>query len=89
MGQRHILPDVQGRDEVIALENERNLPGADLGQLPLGALPDRGAVQEILPRVGTSRQPRMFIIVDLPEPEVPMMATNSPWSMLSVTHPAR
>ncbi|CUQ41756.1 Uncharacterised protein [Flavonifractor plautii] len=37
------------------------------------------------PRVGTSRQPRMFIIVDLPEPEVPMMATNSPWSMLSVT----
>ena len=32
------------------------------------------------PRVGTSRQPRMFIIVDLPEPEVPMMATNCPAS---------
>ena len=26
----------------------------------------------------------MFISVDLPEPEVPMMATNSPASMVSV-----
>ncbi len=30
------------------------------------------------PSVGRSRQPRMFISVDLPEPEAPMMATNSP-----------
>ena len=30
------------------------------------------------PRVGTSRQPRMFIMVDLPDPEEPTMATNSP-----------
>ena len=28
--------------------------------------------------MGRSRQPRMFISVDLPEPDVPMMATNSP-----------
>ena len=27
----------------------------------------------------------MFISVDLPEPELPMMATNSPASMASVT----
>ena len=34
-----------------------------------------------VPDVGRSRQPRMFISVDLPEPEVPMMATNSPGSI--------
>jgi hypothetical protein len=27
----------------------------------------------------------MFIVVDLPEPEAPMMATNSPSRMSSVT----
>ena len=32
------------------------------------------------PLVGLSRQPRMFIAVDLPEPLGPMMATNSPAS---------
>ena len=31
-----------------------------------------------VPRVGRSRQPRMFIRVDLPEPLEPMNATNSP-----------
>ncbi len=31
-----------------------------------------------VPLVGTSRQPRMFIAVDLPEPLGPMTATNSP-----------
>jgi hypothetical protein len=30
------------------------------------------------PDVGVSRHPRRFISVDFPEPEVPMMATNSP-----------
>ena len=29
--------------------------------------------------MGTSRQPSRFIIVDLPEPEGPMMATYSPF----------
>ena len=31
-----------------------------------------------VPDVGRSRQPRMFISVDLPEPDGPMIATNSP-----------
>ena len=31
-----------------------------------------------VPRVGRSRQPMMFMNVDLPEPEAPMMAMNSP-----------
>jgi hypothetical protein len=33
-----------------------------------------------VPLVGRSRQPMMFISVDLPEPDGPMMAMNSPSS---------
>ena len=32
-----------------------------------------------------SRQPSMFINVDLPEPDEPMIATNSPRSIVSDT----
>src|ERR1700754_990968 len=32
------------------------------------------------PRLGTSRQPRMFISVDLPDPDEPITATYSPAS---------
>ena len=35
-----------------------------------------------LPEVGLSKSPKICIRVDLPEPEGPMMATNSPSSML-------
>ncbi len=38
-----------------------------------------------MPLLGTSRQPRMFISVDLPEPEAPMIATKSPRSTVSET----
>ena len=38
-----------------------------------------------LPEVGTSNPPIMFSRVDLPLPEVPTMATNSPCSMERVT----
>jgi hypothetical protein len=31
-----------------------------------------------MPEVGVSRQPRMFIVVDLPDPEGPITATKSP-----------
>ena len=34
--------------------------------------------------LGVSRQPIMFISVDLPEPDGPMMATYSPRSMLEI-----
>ena len=39
---------------------------------------DRVPVDKIEPLVGVSRQPRVFNSVDLPEPDVPMMVTNSP-----------
>jgi len=31
--------------------------------------------------VGTSKQPRMFIVVDLPDPDGPITATKSPAAM--------
>ena len=37
------------------------------------------------PLVGRSRQPMMFIIVDLPDPDDPMMATNSPAATETLT----
>src|ERR1019366_9146097 len=38
-----------------------------------------------MPEVGRSRQPRMFIRVDLPEPDGPMIATKSPRRICSET----
>ncbi|MNC95051.1 hypothetical protein D3C83_120640 [compost metagenome] len=37
------------------------------------------------PLVGRSRQPSTFMKVDLPEPDGPMMATNSPRSISTLT----
>ncbi len=37
------------------------------------------------PVVGMSRQPRMFMSVDFPDPDAPMTATNSPRSMRRLT----
>ena len=38
-----------------------------------------------VPEVGVSRKPRMFISVDLPEPDAPIRATMSPFSTRSDT----
>ena len=38
-----------------------------------------------VPDVGTSRQPIIFMKVDLPDPLAPMMATNSPRFMVKET----
>src|ERR1700722_9425781 len=43
------------------------------------------AFNQYSPFVGVSRQPIKFIIVDLPEPDGPMMATYSPRSMRRLT----
>ena len=69
----------QRRQQVELLEDEADAPVADVGQLVLGHArrrPRRPAGR--CPSVGTSRQPRMCISVDLPEPDGPMTATYSP-----------
>ena len=61
---------------------------AGCGSPPAGrssSLPTSDAIERVGPGVGRSRQPRMFISVDLPEPDGPMIATNSPRSMSSET----
>ena len=39
--------------------------------------------KRILPLVGRSRHPTIFTAVDFPEPEGPMMETNSPFFISS------
>jgi hypothetical protein len=41
--------------------------------------------QEVVALLGVSRQPSRFMKVDLPDPEGPMMATNSPGSTFRST----
>ena len=38
-----------------------------------------------MPRLGVSRQPIRFISVDLPDPDGPMIATYSPFSISMLT----
>lgn len=60
------------------MEHEAYFTVAEYGTLGFahGAYGD--AVQQILSYGGRIQQPSMFNSVDLPEPDVPMMVTNSP-----------
>ena len=48
-GQLHVLIGVESGDQVVPLEDEADLPVPQVGQLPVGALVDAGAVQEVVP----------------------------------------
>ncbi len=77
--QLDVLERRGARQQVEALEHEADLRVADLGALRRRRAPRRrcrrGGSE---PEVGRSRQPRMFMSVDLPEPDGPITATNSP-----------
>jgi hypothetical protein len=60
------------------LEHKADFPVAHHGQLVINQGRYQLIIQVIIPEVGTSRQPIMFIKVDLPDPEGPMMASTSP-----------
>jgi hypothetical protein len=55
------------------------------GQFVAGELRDFLAVQPVAPPLGWSRQPSRFMKVDLPEPDGPITATNSPAAMSRLT----
>ena len=85
--RRHL--DIADRGEfaeqMIALEDEAEMLAPQRRQLVRVeradvAAGDRGS----WPEVGRSRQPRMFISVDLPEPDAPTIATISPAAMRQV-----
>ena len=77
--QLDVLERRGARQQVEALEHEADDAVAHLGELDAAEVRDVAAVEAVAGRsMGVSRQPRMFISVDLPEPEEPMIATNSP-----------
>ena len=79
-GELDVLPRRHGGEQVELLEHEADASVADLGQGGLAHVADVFAGQVVATRrSGVSRQPRMCMRVDLPEPEGPMMATYSPW----------
>jgi hypothetical protein len=76
--ERDVFERRGARQKIEALKHEPQLTVADLRQIVAGELRD-------VLSVGESRHPSMFIIVDLPEPDGPITATNSPRSMENET----
>ena len=83
--QLHICERRCSRNEVVGLEDKADLPTAYPGERRLIEVRTSTPSSMNHPLEGTSRHPRMFIIVDLPEPDAPMMATKSPRSIVSET----
>ena len=83
--QRDVLGDVEQRDEVERLEDEAGPVAAQPGRLVVGELADAWPSRTTSPDVGRSRPPRTWRSVDLPEPDGPIRATNSPASTDSET----
>ena len=81
-GHLDVLDGVEIGQQLVALEDEAEMLAAQFRQL-VGrrACRCRGRRRRSCRRSARSRQPRMFISVDLPEPDAPMMATISPASM--------
>jgi hypothetical protein len=84
--QLDVLDRAGPREQVEALEHEpRYLRAQQRALVARAATALRCRGSGTLPEVGTSRQPRMFIVVDLPEPDAPMIATKSPRSIVRST----
>jgi hypothetical protein len=83
-GKLDVLQGAGARQEIEALEDEADAGVADLGQIVAAEAADVPALEPVGPAFGLSRQPRM-LKVDLPEPDGPMTATNSPLSIAAET----
>ena len=77
--QHNVFEDIQHRHQIVVLEDEADLSSAEDGQLLVFECGEVACPSTTTwPEVGTSSPPIMFSSVDLPLPEVPTMATNSP-----------
>ena len=84
--QHHLLQGRGARQQVELLEDEADACGSEIGELVASRARRRcGRRARACRSVGTSSAPIRFIMVDLPEPDGPMMATNSPARMSSET----
>ena len=82
----HVLQHRPGREQVKLLEDESEGRRTDTGELVVGhPLDVHVPSTRTLPSVGRSRVPATASSVDLPEPEGPVTATNSPAATESVT----
>ena len=69
-------------EQAEVLEDEADLPVAQLGAPVAVEARDVLAVEEVAARtMGRSSRPRMFMSVDLPEPEAPTTAMKEPGAM--------
>ncbi len=78
--QDNIFKDIQHWHQIVVLKDEADLSSAEDGQFLILEGEDFLASTSTLPPVGRSSPPSICSRVDLPEPEVPTMATNSPFS---------
>ncbi len=76
--KRDVLNRIRTGEQVEALEHEAEFAQADLRERVVVEIRNVLAVEHVRPVVARSRQPMMFISVDLPEPDGPMIATYSP-----------
>lgn len=77
--------DVQNRDKVVVLEDKADIAPTEDGKLLVVQHGQLFSLDLNAAGGGTSRPPIMFSRLDLPLPEVPTMATNSPCTMERVT----
>ena len=83
--QADIAQDGRAGQQIEGLEDEADRFAADIGQLVVGELRDVLAVQEIFAGCRRVEGAEDCMSVDLPEPDGPMIATNSPSSMVKLT----
>ena len=83
--QLDVLERRGAREQVEVLEHEADAAVAHRGELVAGEVRDAPAAEAYSPELGRSRQPSRFMKVDLPEPEGPITATNSPCAMSTLT----
>ena len=75
--ERDVVGDRAGQQAVV-LRHDADVPAPGAPQVGVGAV----AVEVDVPEVGLCRPSRSFNSVVLPPPDVPVMATNSPGSIL-------
>ena len=83
--QQDVAEGVEGGHQVERLEDESDTAAAQDRQLEVGEPGDVGVADPGRPELGASRPAMTCISVDLPEPDGPMMAANSPRRMPTLT----
>ena len=68
----------RARQQVVGLEDEADALAAQRGQTVIVEAATSVPARWYVPEDGRSRQPMTCMSVDLPEPDGPTMATNSP-----------